>query len=194
MGPPGPREEIQAAIEHTGCRVRPDPARGGMYAVDCPTFESRAELLDALAWRDALHDGAVRMLALDVTRELSALDAESIARAVHAAVRDRVRYVGEAGDMIQDPISTWYYAAGDCDCHARLVLALLRALGVRALLCGFVVDGAAPEGGPDVRHAVACWERSPGDFVWMETTLAASFGEHPMDAAERLFVVREDLR
>lgn len=194
MGPPGPREEIQAAIAHTGCALRPDPARGGLLAVDCPTFEARAELVDALAWRDAMHDGEVRRLALELTRDLRKLDAESVARRIHQVVRARMRYVGEAGDVVQDPITSWHYAAGDCDCHARLVLALLRALGVRAVLCGFTVDGPAGEGGPEVRHACATWERAPGDYVWLETTLAAEFGEHPMAAAARLFADRADLR
>jgi len=193
VGPIGPREEIQAAIQHTGCRVRLDPASGGMVAIDCPTYEARAALVDAMAWRDAFQDGAVRLLALDLTRDLAALDPEGIARRIHAAVRDRVRYVGEAGDVIQDPIVTWELAAGDCDCVARLILALLRALAVRGALCAFLVDGS-DEGGPEVRHACATWERGPDDFVWLEATLPAEFGEHPLAAAERLYSDRADLR
>jgi transglutaminase-like putative cysteine protease len=195
MGPIGPREEIQAAIEHTGCRVRSDPARGGMVAIDCPTYEARAALVDAMAWRDAFQDGAVRLLALDLTRDLASLaDHEGVARRIHAAVRDRVRYCGEAGDVIQDPIVTWELAAGDCDCVSRLILALLRALGVKGALCAFLVDGGEGGGGPEVRHACATWERGPDDFVWLEATLPAEFGEHPMDAAARLYSDRTDLR
>jgi len=195
MGPDGPREEIQRAIQATGCELRPDPARGGFYCVDCPTYQARAELVDALAWRDGLHDGAVRELALAITRHLPSLDPESCARAVHAAVRDRIRYVGEGGDMIQDPIYTWENAAGDCDCHARLVLALLRSLGVDCAFCGFETEHrshaggyAANDGGPFVAHAVATWRRNPGEFVWLETTIpGAAFGEHPQAAADRIF-------
>lgn len=196
MGPPGPREEIQLAIEHTGCKLREDPARGGFFLVDCPSFVARAQLVDALAWHDALTDGELRLLALDLVAPLVELDAESIARAIHAGVRDRVRYLGEAGDMIQDPIVTWSYAAGDCDCHARLVLALLRSLGVSGVFVGFEVPGPAARGGAVVQHACPTWERSRGDCVWMETTLEARFGEHPMDAAERLGLLksRSDLR
>jgi len=197
LGPIGPRDEIQAAIQHTGCRVRSDPARGGMVAIDCPTYEARAALVDAMAWRDAFQDGAVRLLALDLTRDLPTLaDHEQIARRIHAAVRDRVRYVGEAGDVIQDPLVTWELAAGDCDCVARLILGLLRSLAVPCALCAFLVDGS-DEGGPEVRHACATWERGPADFVWLEATLAADFGEHPLDAAARLFGAsnaRPDLR
>lgn len=193
MGPLGPREEIAAVLAETGCVLRPDPARGGFYLVDCPSYVARAQALDAMAWRDALHDGAVRLLALELCRGLQRLDPESIAREIHAAVRDQVRYVGEAGDMVQDPIVTWYERAGDCDCHARLVLALLRSMGVPAVLVGFEVPNTG-EGGPQVRHAVATWERAPGDCVWMETTLGAAFGEHPIAAARRLFAGRADLR
>lgn len=192
MGPIGPREELRAIVAGTGCRVREDSATGGLM-VDCPSYAARARMLDARAWADALYDPAVRMLALAITRDLPELDAESIARTVHAAVRDRVRYVGEAGELIQDPIVTWEMAAGDCDCQTRLVLGLLRSLGVGAALVGFEVDGTGL-GGVEVRHACPTWERGPGDLVWMETTLPARFGEHPLDAAERLGAQRTDLR
>ena len=195
MGPDGPREDIARAIAATGCRLREDPARGGFYLVDCPSFQARAELVDAMAWRDALHDGEVRALALGIVRDLPELGAESVARRVHQAVRDRVRYVGEAGDIIQDPVVTWDFAAGDCDCHSRCVLALLRSLGVDCCLVGFTVDSdERSDGGPEVLHACACWRRAPDDLVWLETTLpGAEFGEHPKAAAARLFSNREDL-
>lgn len=198
MGPDGPREDIQRAIEATGCKVRPDPARGGFYSVDCPSFAARAELVSALAWRDALHDGAVRALAMGLAYPLADKRPESLARCIHRAVRDRVHYVGEAGDIIQDPIATWDFAMGDCDCHARLVLALLRSLGVECELVGFTSGRTAMRpnpAGPEIQHAVACWQRAPGEFIWLETTLPdAEFGEHPIAAAERLFADRRDLR
>jgi len=193
MGPIGPREDIQRAIAGTGCVLRPDPASGGMLAIDCPTFEARAELVDIFAWRDAYYDGDLHLLAREITRRCPP-DAESFARTIHAEVRDRIRFVEECGDKIQESLVTWNLAAGDCDCHARLVLALLRSLKIQACLVGFLVDGAGSVGGPEVKHAAPTWERTPGDFVWMETTLPARFGEHPLDAAERLFVQREDLR
>jgi transglutaminase-like putative cysteine protease len=195
MGPEGPREAIQRAIEHTGCRVRHDAARGGMLLIDCPTYEARAQLVDVFAWRDAFHDGALRLLALELAHDLPAFADEAIARRIHARVRDRVRFIKEAGDCIQDPLVTWGYAAGDCDCSTRLVLALCRSLGVQVELVAFLVR-AEGAGGDEVRHACPAWQRAPGELVWMETTLpGAQFGEHPVTAARRLFARdRPDLR
>lgn len=187
MGPRGPREEIQEAIDATGCVVSEDPARGGLFHVDCPDHNSRAALVEAMAWRDSHGDGDVRLLALDITRELPELRShEPIARLVHAAVRDRVRYVGECGDMIQDPMVTWNYAAGDCDCSARLVLALLRSLKVPCVLVGLPVQGID---GVEISHVCPAWQREDdGLLYWLETTIpCAEFGEDPRDAADRWF-------
>ena len=192
MGPRGPREVLQEAIDRSLCRVRPDPVRGGMLAIDCPTYEARAHALDLLAYRDAHHDGAIRELARYITRGCAKMDPESIARAVHRAVRDRVRYAEEAGDMIQDPIVTWEDAVGDCDCQARLVLALVRSFQVASDLARFPGETTG-EGGPEVRHVCAVWLRQPWGRIWMETSIPAEFGEHPQDAARRLFSARGDL-
>jgi hypothetical protein len=187
MGPRGPREEIQEAIDATGCKVREDPARGGMFQVDCPDYDARAALVEALAWRDAGSDGEIRLLALELTRELPELRShEPIARTIHAAVRDRVRYVGECGDMIQDPMVTWNYAAGDCDCTARLVLALLRSLKVPCVLVGLPVRG---RDAVEISHVCPAWQREDdGLLFWLETTIpCADFGEDPREAAARWY-------
>lgn len=192
MGPDGPREDIQRAIARTGCRVRPDPARGGMFLVDCPTYSARADLVDIFATRDAHHDGAVRILALELTHDLPRDEDEPIARRIHARVRDRIRYRKEAGDCIQDPLVTWRYASGDCDCMTRLVLALCRTMGLEVELARFMTRGRAPGGGDEVQHVCPVWRGQ-----WMETTLptpGAEFGEHPYAAARRLFSNRADLR
>lgn len=192
MGPRGPREEIADLVRSCGCEVRHDPARGGFVAVDCPDYRSRAELVDALAWSDAHYDGDVRMLALSIVAGLPSLDPESIARAIHAAVASRVRYVGEAGDYIQDPIVTWTYALGDCDCQTRLVAALCRSL---AIPCRVVAWLARDGEGEWVRHVVACYDGGRRGLVYMETTLGPGcmFGEDPERAALRLGAARADL-
>jgi transglutaminase-like putative cysteine protease len=196
MGPDGPREEIQRAIEASGCKVRADPVRGGFYSVDCPTYQARAEVVNLLAWRDGLYRGDVYELGRELVRYLPDKRPELLARRIHQAVRDRVHYVGEAGDVVQDPIDTWEWAMGDCDCHTRLVLALLRSLGVECALWPFTDEDERPgPGGRHVKHVCGVWECRPGAFVWMETTLpGAQFGEHPRAAAERLFAHRTDLR
>lgn len=192
MGPRGPREEIADQIRATGCVVRTDPIRGGMIAVDCPNYRARCDLVDAMAWRDAMYDGSVRMLALELLADLPSHDAESIARRVHAAVCHRVRYLGEAGDQIQEPLVTWTYGLGDCDCQARLVLALCRSVGVPVSCVGWLGRDAQ---GEYVRHVVGAFQ-GPRGLRYMETTLGphCAFGEHPLRAAERLgLMTREDL-
>jgi transglutaminase-like putative cysteine protease len=185
MGPPGPREEIQAAIAATGCVLRDDPIRGGLACVDCPSYRSRAELVDVLAWRDARYDGRIRQLATAIARGVR-LDGDRIGEqarlcaAVQNAVASRVRYLGEAGDVIQDAWTTWETALGDCDCQARLVLALLRALGVPCDLIAF-------HRGESILHVCAAW-RAPQGRSYLETTLgpAVQLGEHPYLAKLRL--------
>ena len=185
MGPPGPREEIQAAIAATGCVLRDDPIRGGLACVDCPSYRSRAELVDVLAWRDARYDGRIRELALEIASGVHFTgerlrDQIRLATAVQQAVAARVRYLGEAGDIIQDAWTTWSRALGDCDCQARLVLALLRALGLPADLIAF-------HKGEQILHVCAAW-RGPRRREYLETTLGplVQFGEHPYAAKLRL--------
>lgn len=189
MGPPGPREAIEAAIRATGCVLRDDPIRGGLAAVDCPTYLGRAELVDALAWQDARYDGRIRELALAIAARVAGSPPPSLelARAVQRAVSGRVRYIGEAGDMIADAWSTWSRGLGDCDCQARLVLALLRALGVGCVLVAF-------HHGEEIRHVCAGIE-DPSGRIYLETTLgpAVQFGEHPYRAKLRLGAQRSDL-
>lgn len=185
--PPGPREAIAAAVARTGCRLRPDPELGGFRAVDCPDYHARAALVDALAEYDARYDGRIRRLGLElVARVRDPRNRRELAALIQRAVQERVRYIGEAGDQIQDAWTTWSYGAGDCDCQTRLVLAIARALGLPVHLCKFVKpDGA-------IAHVCAALDGAPPTFL--ETTLAARFGEHPYAAARRLNANRTDLR
>lgn len=194
MGPPGPREAIAAAIRQTGCVLRDDPISGGLGAVDCPSYIARAELVDVLAWRDARYDGRIRQLALEIARIAAErrhrggrLSAPELASEVQLQVAGRVRYLGEAGDVIQDAWTTWVTGFGDCDCQTRLVLALCRALGVD-------VDTVAFHRSDAILHVCAALrghmipEMKGRDRVYLETTLGPGirFGEHPYAAAVRL--------
>ncbi len=197
MGPPGPREAIEAAIASTGCVVRPDPERGGFVAVDCPSQQARAELVDVMAWEDALYDGRIRQLALaiaDVAAErrhrAGPVSGPELASEVQLQVASRVRFIGEAGDQIQDAWTTWAIRWGDCDCQTRLVLALLRSVGIEVQSVGFRRDDGT------VAHICAALPSRTGPW-YLETTLgpAVMIGEHPYEAARRLGVTaRDDLR
>jgi hypothetical protein len=75
--------------------------------------------------------------------------------------------------------------AGDCDDHARLLVALAKAAGVEAELIFFEADDQPA-------HVVAVMRDAQG-WWWAETTVGAEFGEPPMDAVDRLQAAGVDL-
>jgi hypothetical protein len=136
-------------------------------------------LLDGAATADARYRPEVRRLALALVAGLPKLDAAHIAPAIHAAVRDHIRFVGEGIETFDDPIATWMQRAGDCDDFARLLLALYRALGLKARLVAWERLG---KGGG---HAtVQVWDGTA--WRWAEASIKARFGEEPKDAYRRL--------
>ncbi len=172
------RAEMLAAMAQTGCRLD-GPARAGLAPVTCPDAESKIRLLDLSATSDARYDPEVRAAAVEIVRGARSTSAGDVARAIHAAVLGRCRYLGEGIETFQKASETWRSGLGDCDDHARLVLALARSVDLRCEL-GIL---RRPNGDP--RHAVAkLWDGQA--MQWAETTLAARFGEHPIAAKTRL--------
>lgn len=113
-----------------------------------------------------------------VTPEL----ADAFAAAIVANVQASIAFVHERKETFQSARMTMKRGAGDCDDHARLVYALAGAGGLPVGLVFLTV----PEDGVDVpAHVVATIETSAGP-TWAETTIAACFGEHPLDALDRL--------
>jgi transglutaminase-like putative cysteine protease len=100
------------------------------------------------------------------------------ARRIQAWVRAHVPYVRERVETFQAPEFTIRNQIGDCDDHARVVRALLTAARIPARMVIMAKNGSP-------RHAVtqAVLGSSP---VWLETTIDARFGEHPVDASRRL--------
>jgi transglutaminase-like putative cysteine protease len=86
------------------------------------------------------------------------------------------------GEVFRSPAETLRVGYGDCDDHARLVRALLRALGWDAR---YVVLQRGR-----LAHVVTAvpgtWHGADGDRIWVETTLPAELGEHPIVALGRL--------
>lgn len=176
-------EIVQRAAARSGCQVRAlelrDTAAGRrpVGEVTCADGWGAARMLLASAIEDARTAGA-RDLALRLRRE--APDDESFARRLHAYVKERVRFVREAGEVFQGSAYTLEMGAGDCDDHARAVYAIAIAGGLPARMA-FLHRGKGPT------HAVAQLGRR---FEWAETTVDARFGEHPLRAAERLGLLR----
>jgi hypothetical protein len=170
------REALAELVARTGCTLRGQPGE-----FDCPDGEAKLRLLDLAATYDARYDSRIRGLAVAIVRDhartTGALD---VARALHAAVKGRVRYLGEGIDTFQSSWQTWADGLGDCDDSARLLLALARSVGLRADM-GVL---RRPDGQPS--HVVALLDDGTGQTTWAECTLDAHFGEHPVAAYARL--------
>ena len=143
-------------------------AAAGLLAQDAGSASDVCEvraLSDAIAWSIAPAGGP-----------FGAWDAVSV---VQLWVQQHVRYAADGVcEVFRSPAALLRDGAGDCDCHARLVLSILRALGVDGELWFFGTER-------DPEH-VCCAAVIDGARVWCETTLAAGLGEHPYAAFWRL--------
>jgi transglutaminase-like putative cysteine protease len=179
-----PPEVIEALARKVGARVvRTHPLHDGelAYEVCCPSHAAKVSLLRELAELDSRDPDVRRVAERVVAGERDQLG--QIA-ALHAFVRDGVLFTKERRETFSPALLTLEHGLGDCDDTALVLCALLLSLGFEA---GMLTLGAPP------RH-VACGVRYGGKLYWLETTLAAEPGEHPLEAAERLGVkVRPDL-
>jgi transglutaminase-like putative cysteine protease len=74
---------------------------------------------------------AIRELALSLTRRLPQKDYLGEARALHDFVQNSIRYVRDIADteVLQTPLKTLEYGAGDCDDKSMLLAAMLESIG-----------------------------------------------------------------
>ena len=168
-----------------GARVRSVGAFRGevLGRIAVPTGWDAARFLVEQSKGDA-SDPSIVALARSFARQATS-DGE-LARDLHAYVRDSVRFVpdadpetGERAEVFQSAAYTLLTRhAGDCDDSARALYALAIAAGLRARF-GFLSVQNEP------RHVFAqIW--SGGAWHDAETTIAAQYGEHPLDALRRL--------
>lgn len=182
---------LRRAAARAGCRVvsaRVAPTAQGprvLGQVVCPDGWGAARMLLAAAVEDA-RSPVARDHALALRHAAGGTD-EGLVGAVFELVRDRVRFVREVGEVFTSPGYTLGSGGGDCDDHARLAYALLRAGGVPARLA-FLYRSKAE--GPT--HVVA-QAFVGGAWVWLETTISADLGEHPVAAGRRLGLIRDDI-
>lgn len=85
----------------------------------------------------------IRQLAMSLTGHLQQKDWPGEVRALHAYVRDDIRYVkdGVGVEVVQTPEKTLELGAGDCDDKSTLLAALLLSIGHSAR---FVAVGQRP--------------------------------------------------
>ncbi len=152
------------------------------YELRCPSHEAKVRLLAALADYDSKHPEIIRL----AEKLAASADGQpwQIAQTIHAFVRDGVRHLPEPREKFQPTGRTLALGIGDCDDTSRAVMALLKAAGLRG---GLLTLGKPP------RHVSAAVQLG-GGWRWLDASLAARAGEHPLAAAKRLGLkVRQDL-
>lgn len=124
----------------------------------------------------------VRELALSLVGHLSPKAYAEEAQALHAYVRDRVRYVRDVRgvETVQTPERTIAIAQGDCDDKSTLLAAMLESLGFRTR---FEAVGFVP--GRWSHVLVSAFVAGLG-WVPMETTLDVPMGWTPPRVVERI--------
>lgn len=177
-------DTLRAMCRRTGCTLkrahRLDGGHWG-FTIECHTHANKVALLDELADYDA-RCPEVRALAERIAQAAGG-DAMRTAAGIHRLVQGRVRHIHEAGEVFTHTMRTLEVGRGDCDDTARAIVAMLRAMGIRAHL---TTIGNPP------RHVYAEAEIEGRRFP-LEATINARPGEHPIDAAKRLGIMREDL-
>ncbi len=167
----------ERAIKRVGCRVveRRTLAMSGepYWRLSCPSHKAKVQLLDALAWIDARYLPSVQELAAELAR--GCRTQTDVALVIHAYVKSAVVYVPERIEtFIGSGMVT--LTGGDCDDSSRLALALLRAAGLRA----------RPKTLWEPPRHVAAQVHLGDRWHWLEASVDAHPGEHPLVARDRL--------
>jgi transglutaminase superfamily protein len=190
--------DLLTAAEQAGLSVESIewvPAAGGRMTLAARfSFTdpwAAARLLATLAEQDAA-DPFVRAWALDILRACTGRKGLTLsgpnmppdlrdyyARCVHGNVQAQIKFLPEPRETFQSARETIEAGAGDCDDHARLVHALMRAGGLHSRLHFFAKDKQPV-------HVTDKVRLSNGAYSWAETTIPAEFGEEPFAAYRRL--------
>jgi transglutaminase-like putative cysteine protease len=129
------------------------------------------------------HSTAVRHLALSLVADLPPKDYAAEVCALHAFVRDRIRYVRDivGTETVQTPERTIINEAGDCDDKSTLLASLLEAIGVPTR---FEAVGFTPGHWSHVLVQALLKNR----WVSLETTVNVQPGWRPPGVVESLTV------
>lgn len=132
------------------------------------------------AWRIAPD---VRQLAKEITQSCEPKAFGCNARALHAWVRDNIKYLPDVADVetIQTPDLTLRDRVGDCDDQAVLLASLLQSIGhpVRFVAVGMVDNAPCSH--------VYVETRVGGYWLAAETTERWQFGRTPAGVRRRMF-------
>lgn len=148
--------------------------------LDCIDNETACAFLTVAADHDSA-DPRIRERAAEIRRDNPG---EAYAAGVQAYVRELVTYVPEAHEEFQTAELTLEEGQGDCDKQSRAVAALCIAGGLKARCTPVKLRG-------EIVHVCAqVADPKTGEWIWLETTLDAKYGEEPIAAGIRLGVIR----
>lgn len=128
-------------------------------------------------------DPQIIALAAELTAQLDDKDYAGEVEALHAFVRDSIRYLNDVNEVetVRTPLLTLEHGAGDCDDQAVLLASLLEATGkpTRFVAAGFM--------GGDLEHV---WTEAKVGDSWyaLETTEPVPMGWRPPGITTRLVV------
>lgn len=184
---PGARDpdDVATIAEDQGCEVVAYQSQiDGSIAVrlDCPTQQAKINLLCALGRYDGWWFPDVLLQARRIVERSPADDCSRLA-AIQQWVQTHIAFCDEGQETFPSALRMLLTPIGDCDDHTLLVIALASTLGYEMSCEAFPA--------PDPSH-VAAIARVDSEWLWMETTVPARLGEHPIDACRRLGITMRD--
>jgi transglutaminase-like putative cysteine protease len=134
--------------------------------------------------REFKKDAGVREVAARLVRKIPQYDNAAAIRALHAFVRDCIRYTGDISEVetLQTPKATLELGIGDCDDKSILLASLLEAIGEKTR---FIAVGFGE--GSGYSHVLVEVRRGPGiKWVPLETIKPVEAGWGPANIKRRM--------
>jgi transglutaminase-like putative cysteine protease len=129
-------------------------------------------------------DAGIREVAASLVRDLPQYDTVGEVKALHAFVRDSIRYTGDISkvETLQTPKATLEMGIGDCDDKSILLASLLESIGrpTRFVAVGFGSGGGHSHVLVEVRAGGA------GKWVPLETIKPVEAGWGPAGVTRRM--------
>jgi len=179
MNRTGPDPDVAAKLaSQAGCEIADSTQLldgSWSHRVECDDHQAKVRFLGLLAEYDAGLPDVRRIAELVVA---GAADTSEQVERLQQFVQQRVTFTGERDETFSPTIRTLAHGVGDCDDSSRALMALLRSLAIPTKLA------TLPEGGVPLH--VAPMVKLAGKWHWVEPSVAAQLGEHPLAAARRL--------
>ena len=159
---------------------KPRPMTLGWVPSGAPGVQRTLSTMVKLV-RQFKKDPGVRELAGQLVRNLPQYDLNGEVRALHAFVRDSIRYTSDIRgvELLQTPAATLQLGVGDCDDKSTLLASLLESIGRPTR---FVAVAIAPSN--DFTH-VLVETRLGTKWVPLETIKDVDVGWYPQNVTRR---------